>query len=59
MNRRKEIICPYCNTEMFDDIYEFTDSGDMDGFFHLECEECQEKFEVVFQFEPFISEHKL
>lgn len=59
MNQRTEIICPFCNAEVWNDIYEFTDAGDMEGSFHLECEECERTFEVVFSFLPFIKEYQL
>lgn len=59
MNQREKIICPFCKVEMSEDIYEFTDSGDMDGFFHLDCDNCDEKFEVSFIFKPFIKEYRL
>lgn len=56
MENREDIKCPACHKFQCNDIYEYIDTGDMEGFFHLECDFCSKVFEVSFELKSFIKE---
>ena len=39
--------CPYCGVQY--DGLEFLDTGDMDGEFEMQCDNCDEEFSVEFE----------
>ena len=41
------IQCPHCNHLI--EPWDFVDTGDMEGEFEMECEECGEQFSVSFE----------
>lgn len=47
------IQCPHCKKEQFDPLTDLVETGDMDGSFKHECENCNEIFVVYFEFRPF------
>lgn len=54
MNNTSKIKCPFCSHVQSEDLYEFVDTGDQEGSFHLECESCDNEFTINFEFRPFV-----
>jgi DNA-directed RNA polymerase subunit RPC12/RpoP len=42
------IICPHCGYEHYE-WHDYIDTGDMDGAFDMDCEDCGESFVVKFR----------
>ncbi|WP_400194638.1 hypothetical protein [Lysinibacillus telephonicus] len=53
MKSGKTIECPYCKKEQFDTLDDLVDSGDMEGSFPHECENCNNVFTVEFEYRPY------
>nr|DAF76807.1 MAG TPA: DNA-directed RNA polymerase subunit [Caudoviricetes sp.] len=41
------IQCPHCGAKI--EPWDFIDTGDMDGNFDMDCEECGKNFKVSFE----------
>lgn len=52
----EKIICPKCCKTQSFDIYDMTDPGDTQGSFPVSCDNCEEVFQIDFEFKPFIRE---
>lgn len=44
------IECPHCNKNQIEDIYDLVDTGDQEGKFNMNCNECKKEFIVEFLF---------
>lgn len=38
------IECPHCNKSQIEDIYDLVDTGDQEGEFNINCNECKKEF---------------
>lgn len=47
METINSIQCPYCDCKI--EPWEYVETGDMDGSFKMECEECKKPFIVNFK----------
>ena len=48
------IICPHCNSDMFDKIYNHQGIGQIQGEFEYECFMCYKDFKVKYTVETLI-----
>lgn len=54
MVQSTKIICPHCENEQEDDLFEYLEADAMEGEFNLNCDKCEEEFTVVFELRPYI-----
>lgn len=48
----EDINCPYCFKKQRVNIYEATEVFDEEGEFKMECEDCDKKFVVAYEYIP-------
>lgn len=48
------VECPNCDKIQNYDIYDLIEPGDTDGTFPLICDNCNKKFDVEFEFKPYV-----
>lgn len=55
MEQTAKIQCPNCKEIQSEDIHDLAmDTGEMEGSFPHECEECGHEFTVEYEYRPFI-----
>ena len=53
MKWNNAIQCPHCEKEQIDGLDDLVEVGDMEGSFEHECEECNKKFTIHFEYRPY------
>lgn len=59
MKQTMDIVCPHCRTKQENDLIDLVDSSDMEGKFTEECESCEKRFTVKFEFIPYLEITKI
>ncbi|MBM7716053.1 transcriptional regulator NrdR family protein [Bacillus thermophilus] len=55
MIQTSKVICPICKTTQTEDIHDLAmDTGEMEGSFPHDCENCGKEFTVEFVYKPYV-----